>query len=103
EEGSRGGRKWPLFIYLDGSRTTPDSLYTFGKQLFRLHDSYALSDDPAVRGFILLAPGGRRATPWQSSTGKGFHWDEWYRNPSSNLDALAIDHFLDEVIAAGNV
>lgn len=30
-------------------------------------------------------------------------WDEWYRNPTDNLDALAIDHFLDEVVARGLV
>jgi poly(3-hydroxybutyrate) depolymerase len=27
--------------------------------------------------------------------------DTWYRNPDENLDALAIDHFLDEVIETG--
>ncbi len=35
--------------------------------------------------------------------GRGYHWDEWYRNPSQNLDALAIDHFVDEVVASGRV
>lgn len=97
------GRKWPLVIYLHGSRTTPDSLYLSGRDLFDLQDVYPLSDDPDVRGFILLSPEGRRAEPWQSVTGKGFHWDEWYRNPTENLDALAIDHFLDEVVAQGQV
>lgn len=96
-------RKWPLVIYLHGSRTTPDSLYLSGRDLFDLQDTYPLSDDPEVRGFILLSPEGRRAEPWQSVTGKGFHWDEWYRNPDENLDALAIDHFLDEVVARGDV
>ena len=94
------GYRWPLFIYLHGSRATPDSLYTLGKSLFNLHDSYALSDNPNVRGFFVLAPEGRRATPWESPTGTGFHWDEWYRNPESNLDVQAVDHFLDEVTAA---
>lgn len=31
---------------------------------------------------------GRRACPPGALTGTGFHWDEWYRNPSANLDSL---------------
>jgi predicted esterase len=99
-QGRSAGYRWPLFIYLHGSRATPDSLYTLGKHLFALHNSYPLSDNPNVRGFFLLSPEGRRATPWESPTGTGFHWDEWYRNPSSNLDVQAVDHFLDKVTAA---
>jgi predicted esterase len=95
--------QWPLVIYLHGSRTTPESLYLSGRDLFDLQDTYPLSDNPEVKGFILLSPEGRRADPWQSVTGKGFHWDEWYRNPDENLDALAIDHFLDEVVSTGLV
>ncbi len=100
------GAKWPLLIYLHGSRTTPDSLYVEGKSLFALHNQYPLSKDPAVKGFILLAPEGRRMVPWAApdfQTGTGFHWDEWYRNSTENLDAKAVDHFLDEVIATGKV
>lgn len=100
------GTKWPLLIYLHGSRTMPESLYLEGKNLFTLHDQYPLSKDPAVKGVIILAPEGRRATPWPASdfqTGTGFHWDEWYRNSTENLDAKAVDHFLDEVIATGQV
>jgi len=103
DQDGAAARKWPLFIYLHGSRTTPDSVYTLGRALFDLHDTFALSGDPDVRGFILLAPEGRRATPSGALTGTGFHWDSWYRNPTSNLDALAVDHFLDEVIATGKV
>lgn len=100
------GAKWPLLIYLHGSLTTPASLYLEGAALFALHRDYPLSTDPAVRGFIMLSPEGRRATPYASTgfeTGTGFHWDEWYRNPTENLDAQAIDHFLDEVVATGRV
>jgi len=96
-------RKWPLVVYLHGSRTTPESLYTLGRHLFDFHDTHVLSDDPDVRGFVLLAPEGRRAAPWSSPTGTGFHWDEWHHSPSSNLDALAIDRFIDETIATGRV
>ncbi len=55
---------------------------------------------------MTLAPAGRRATPWPASdfqTGTGFHWDEWYRNPTGNLDVLAIDHFVVEVMKTGMV
>ncbi|MFY0572312.1 hypothetical protein ACN28E_51925 [Archangium lansingense] len=97
------GRKWPLLIHLHGSRATPASLYSLGKALFALHDTAALSSDPAVRGFLVLSPMGRRARPAGALSGTGFHWDEWYRNPTANLDALAIDHFLDEVVARGLV
>lgn len=106
EQSRTAGYKWPLLIYLHGSLTTPGSLYTLGRDLFDLHDVYPLSNNPEVRGFVLLAPEGRRATPWPAGgpqTGTGFHWDEWYRNPSHNLDALAIDHFVDEVLAMGLV
>ncbi|HYI12822.1 MAG TPA: PHB depolymerase family esterase [Thermoanaerobaculia bacterium] len=101
------GRKWPLVIYLHASLTDPGSLYKEGKSLFELHRTYALSDDPAVTGFIILAPEGRRAKAWQSpgsgAKQTGIRWDEWYRDPARNLDAAAIDHFLDEAIAAGLV
>jgi poly(3-hydroxybutyrate) depolymerase len=99
------GAKWPLLIYLHGSITTPDSLYREGKALFDLHDRYQLSDDSATKGFIILSPEGRRETPYAAvdQTGTGFHWDEWYRNPTENLDAKAVDHFLDEVMATGKV
>lgn len=105
--GNLGGdQRWPLLIYLHGSLTTPDSLHSFGRNLLKLQPSYQLSSWPDVRGFLLLAPEGRRADPWSSDgphTGVGFHWDSWYRNPDANLDALAIDHFLDEVMATGRV
>ena len=86
--------------------TTPDSLYGLGHGLFALHDTFPLSNDPTIQGFITLAPAGRQATPWPASdfqTGTGFHWDEWYRNPAGNLDALAIDHFVAEVMKTGIV
>lgn len=101
-----GATQWPLLIYLHGSLTTPDSLHSFGRSLLQLQPSYPLSSQPDVRGFLLLAPEGRRADPWPSNgphTGVGFHWDEWYRSPTDNLDALAIDHFIDEVVATGRV
>src|ERR1041384_3585721 len=100
------GRKWPLIIYVHASETTPESLYKSGKSLYDVHDTYALSDREGVRGFILLAPEARRAMAWPGTKGAtqtGFRWDEWYRDPETNLDAAAIDHFLDVAIATGLV
>jgi hypothetical protein len=74
--------------------------------LFDVRDTYALSDDEGARGFILLSPEARRAMAWpgtQGATATGFRWDEWYRDPQANLDAAAIDHFLDAAIATGLV
>jgi len=99
-------RKWPLVIYLHASLTTPESLYKQGAELFALHDTFSLSDDGNVKGFILLAPEGRRAQAWpaaKGSTQTGFRWDEWYRDPEKNLDAAAIDHFLEEALATNLV
>jgi predicted esterase len=97
---------WPMIVYIHGSLVTPMSLYTIGRKLFNMRDDYILSGNDSIRGFILLSPEGRIAKPWTGSgpeTGEGFHWDEWYRNPDENLDALAIDHFIDEVVSTGKV
>ena len=98
--------QWPMIVYLHGSLRDPSSLYGVGENLFDLRDDYQLSDDAKVNGFIILSPEGRRATPYSGdgpATGEGFHWDEWYRNPDENLDAQAIDHFIDQVVSTGKV
>jgi len=101
-----GASKWPMIVYLHGSMTTPDSLYRAGHALFELSRDYPLSTHAGTRGFILLAPEGRRAKAWASEgphTGTGFHWDEWQRDPAKNLDVQAIDHFIDQAVATGLV
>jgi predicted peptidase len=106
EAKQHSARKWPLVIYLHASLTTPESLYKEGKDLFALHDTYPLSGDATVKGFIVLSPEARRAKAWPGTKGAtqtGFRWDEWYRDRESNLDAAAIDHFLDETVATNLV
>jgi len=101
-----GAAKSPMIVYLHGSLTTPDSLYLAGRDLFALSRTYPLSAHADTKGFILLSPEGRRAQPWGGEgahTGTGFHWDEWQRDPATNLDVQAIDHFIDEVVATGLV
>ena len=105
-QAKRSKGKWPLIIYLHGSETNPASLYKEGKSLFELHDTFALSNDPAVKGFLIVSPEGRNAQPWPAAAGAqqvGIRWDEWYRDPAANLDAAAIDHFLDAAVATGLV
>ncbi|GLQ89416.1 hypothetical protein GCM10007898_29890 [Dyella flagellata] len=95
-----------MIVYLHGSMTNPDSLYRDGRALFELSHDYPLSTHAGDKGFILLAPEGRRAKAWASDgphTGTGFHWDEWQRDPTKNLDVQAIDRFVDQAIATGLV
>jgi poly(3-hydroxybutyrate) depolymerase len=103
---SAGTAKWPMIVYLHGSMTTPESLYRDGRALFELSQGYPLSTHAGTKGYILLAPEGRRAKAWSSDgphTGTGFHWDEWQRDPNTNLDVQAIDHFIEQAIATGLV
>jgi predicted esterase len=98
--------KWPLIVYIHGSLVTPMSLYTFGRNFFNLRDEFKLSNNDSIRGFITLSPEGRIAKPWTGqgpATSEGLHWDEWYRNPDDNLDADAIDNFLNQVVSTGMV
>ncbi len=105
----KNGYKWPLLIYLHASLTTPESLHWLGRDLLDLADAFPLSGDEKVKGFFVLAPESRIADPWPSNapgaaeTGSGTYWDEWYRDPSRNLDALAVDHFVDQLIASEKV
>lgn len=106
ERAAAGPSKWPMIVYLHGSMTTPNSLYRSGHALFASSRDYALSTRADTKGFILLAPEGRRAKAWASDgphTGTGFHWDEWQRDPAKNLDVQAIDHFIDQAVATGLV
>ena|SRR5579872_4469415 len=36
-QGPQVHRRWPLLVYLHGSLTTPDSLYTLGRDFLRQH------------------------------------------------------------------
>lgn len=106
----------PLIVYLHPSLTNADSVRRFTNLLDFLKTAN-VSDDPALPGFILLAPQGRNSTHYYSPpdrTGSG--WDNWYRqfNPSGavtapgksypeNVDAATIDHFIGAVEATGGV
>jgi predicted esterase len=102
----------PLVVFLHGSLATADSILVTS-----LKGLIGQSDLEGTRpGFILLAPEGRNTThyyPGFDSTGLG--WDTWYRQFSpgdvtiagvtyaENVDAAAIDHFVDEEVSSGKV
>jgi poly(3-hydroxybutyrate) depolymerase len=99
--------KLPLVVFLHPSLFKANIVTRTG--LLDLQDSYALSGNPARPGFIVLAPQGRatvHAYPAADRNGTG--WDNWYRffivhAAAENVDAAAIDHFIAEEIAAGEV
>lgn len=107
--------KLPMIVYLH------PSLFSAGwitlTNLLNYQDSVSLTGDPKQTGYIVLAPEGRKTTHYYPfPDNKGIGWDNWYRqlNPAGevtvgnskfrpNVDALAIDHFIAEQVAAGSV
>jgi predicted esterase len=103
----------PLIVFLHGSLATADSTKLTG--LPDLVDKTELG--AKTRGFIMIAPEGRYTTHYYPGTdANALGWDNWYRqlNPTGdvtiagvtykeNLDAAAIDHFISDEIATGNV
>lgn len=104
----------PLLVFLHGSLATADSIRLTG--LTGAIETNALGDNK--RGFILLAPEGRYTTHYYPGVidSNAMGWDNWYRqlNPSGdvtvagttykeNVDAAAIDHFIQEEVATGEV
>ena len=103
----------PLLVFLHGSVATADSVKATG--LVGEIDKADLGGKKP--GFILLAPEGRYAShyyPGVDSNAMG--WDNWYRqlSPSGdvtvagttykeNVDAAAVDHFIQDEIATGEV
>ncbi len=105
----------PLLVFLHPSLFPAGIVAETG--LLELRQRYPLSGDPNRRGFIVLAPQGRKTThyyPWADRRGLG--WDNWYRqfDPVGNVaagpvtylenaDAATIDHFVAREIATGKV
>lgn len=107
--------KLPLIVYLHPSEFQAKTITR--THLLDFQNSYVLSGDPKRPGFIVLAPEGRKTIhhyPIGGRTGTG--WDNWYRQLSpvgevkigdtlypENADAAAIDHFIAQQVAAGEV
>lgn len=108
-------RKLPMVVYVH------PSLFAAGwitvTNLLDMQESASISKDAAATGYIVLAPEGRKTThyyPFPDNHGIG--WDNWYRqlDPKGdvkigetsyreNVDAAAIDHFIQEQVATGKV
>jgi predicted esterase len=103
----------PLVVFLHGSIATADSIKLTG--LVGQIDKADLGGKKP--GFILIAPEGRYTKhyyPGVDSNAMG--WDNWYRQLSpagdvtiagttykENVDAAAVDHFMQDEIATGEV
>jgi dienelactone hydrolase len=105
----------PMVVWLHPSLLPVISVQWWTDLLKHLDDQN-LSNDPQRPGFIVLAPAGRNTShyyPWPDDRGMG--WDNWYRQFSKtevtvdgrsykeNVDAAAIDHFIDGEMATGKV
>ena len=98
----------PLIVFLQGS-IFPADPQTFYNAWELLDSTADVTGDPKRPGFILLVPYGRDTEhfyPSPDDTGLG--WDNWYRNfdrgdRAVNVDAAAIDHFIDAVKQRGIV
>ncbi len=103
----------PLVVFLHGSIATADSVRMTG--LAGEIDKADLGGKQP--GFILLAPEGRY-TPhyYPRADSNAMGWDNWYRqlSPSGevtiatasyqeNVDAAAVDHFIQDEVATGEV
>lgn len=114
-ESAASDNRLPLLVFIHPSLFPADSIKL--TNLLGSLDSAELSADPSKRGFILLAPEGRKTShyyPFPDNSGYG--WDNWYRqfNPSGNVtigattyrenvDAAAIDQFIAQEVATGKV
>ena len=110
----------PLIVYLHGSLKNADSVATTnllssagGTDPLDTLNNTNLTDKSSTPGFILLAPQGRDTVHigYNAFDAQGLGWDNWYRQFSAddvtvggtiypeNVDAAAIDHFIDQETA----
>lgn len=110
--------KLPLVIYLHPSLVGTDLSLDVANIRSQL-ETADLSGDPDKPGFIMLAPYGRIGTRYYPLPDQNYSpgWDNWYRQMlpdgqdrrvngttyPANVDAAAIDHYLEWVLAQGKV
>ncbi len=107
------GASLPLVVFLHGSLVNADSVLATGL----VPKSKNADLGPGAPGFYLLAPEGRETSHYYAAPDdRGLGWDNWYRQltPSGdmtsggtsykeNVDAAAIDHFIDLVNSSRKV
>jgi pimeloyl-ACP methyl ester carboxylesterase len=86
----------PLVIFLHGEFDNSTAVHKKTRFRTRYHE-IDLSGDPNRPGFIILAPQARKLIKSPS-----LKWDHGYRS-RENVDVSTIDHFVDELLAAGLV
>jgi dienelactone hydrolase len=105
----------PMLVYLHPSLFGVETIHF--TNLLHYQNSVSLRGDAGKAGFIVLAPQGRKTDhfyPFPDNRGVG--WDNWYRQLSpagdvkrggtvqrENVDAAAIDHFIEQEVAGGRV
>lgn len=108
-----GGASLPLVVFLHGSLANADSVLATGL----VPKAKIANLVPGATGFYLLAPEGRETSHYYAAPDdKGLGWDNWYRQLTpagdvtiggvtykENVDAAAIDHFIDVVTSSRKV
>jgi predicted esterase len=103
----------PLVVFLHGSLANADSVLATGL----VPKSKNANLGAGAPGFYLLAPEGRETSHYYAAPDdKGLGWDNWYRQLTpagdvtfrrvtyqENVDAAAIDHFIDVVSSSRKV
>lgn len=107
----------PLVVYLHASLAKAGSVES-STNLLDFMNATNLTGDPARPGFIVLAPEGRDTShiAYPSPDDNGTGWDIWYRQLSpagdvtvdgqtykENVDAVTIDHFIQDRVDSGTV
>jgi len=107
----------PLVVYVHPSLFTADTISAV-TNILSFQTTADLTGDPARPGFIVVAPEGRATTHfYPTPDDQGTGWDNWYRQLekhgrdvevggttyAQNVDAAAIDHFIDAEVATGKV
>lgn len=86
----------PLVIFLHGEFDDATALHD-KTRLRALYHKLDLTGDPKHPGFVILSPQARKLEGSHS-----LRWDHGYRS-RKNVDVITIDHFVDDLLAAGVV
>ncbi|HUA32653.1 MAG TPA: PHB depolymerase family esterase [Candidatus Binataceae bacterium] len=109
---SQSNDAYPLVVFVHGSLANADSTIATGL----IPKSKSTNLGTSHPGFVLLAPEGRETTHYYTAPDdRGMGWDNWYRQFSrgdviangttykENVDAAAIDHFIQQVEASRKI
>lgn len=104
-DGAADGKKYPLLIWLHGGGGTADGIYN-STLMREKAESFQLSGDPQIKGFILITIQSRNLHLQYGSLHPGRHQDSYnwdIESPSTNSDIQFIDHIIDMMVETGKV